>query len=81
MSPELPYLAAGGVALAGGAIAEKKWPANGVKAVLGTVVLVIIASATAGSRFAPLVHAIGLLLLLTAVISATNQVMPKGKKK
>jgi len=79
MSPELPYLAAGGVAIAGGAIAEKKWPSNGVKALLGTVVLVIVASATAGSRVAPLVHAVGLLLLLTAVMAATNQVR-KAKK-
>jgi hypothetical protein len=74
MSPELPFLAAGGVAIAGGAIAEKKWPSNGVKALVGTVVLVVIASASAGSKLAPLVHAIGLLLLLAAVLAATNQV-------
>lgn len=79
MSPELPYLAAGGVAIAGGAIAEKKWPANGVKALLGTIVLTIVASATSGSKVAPLVHAIGLLLLLAAIIAATKQAT--GKKK
>lgn len=78
MSPELPFLAAGGVAIAGGAIAEKHWPANGLKALIGTVALVIAASATANSRVAPLVHAIGLLLLLTAVMAATKQVQ-KGK--
>lgn len=79
MSPELPYLAAGGVAIAGGAIAEKKWPSNGVKALLGTIVLTIVASATSGSKVAPLVHAIGLLLLLAAIIAATKQAT--GKKK
>ena len=73
-SPELPYLAAGGIAIAGGAIAEKKWPSNGVKALLGTIVLTVAASATANSRIAPLVHAIGLLLLLTAVMAASNQI-------
>lgn len=77
MSPEFPFLAAGGVSIIGGAIAEKKWPANGVKALIGTVVLVIVASATGNSRIAPLVHAIGLLLLLTAVIAATKQVKAK----
>lgn len=74
MNPELPFLAAGGVALVGGAIAEKKWPSNGVKALIGTVVLVIVASASTGSRIAPLVHAVGLLLLLASVIAATNEV-------
>lgn len=79
MNPELPYLAAGGVAIAGGAIAEKKWPSNGIKALVGTVILVVVASATAESKAAPLVHAIGLLLLLTSVMAATNQIR-KTKK-
>lgn len=77
-SPELPFLAAGGVSIIGGAIAEKKWPSNGVKSLIGTVVLVVVASATSGTRIAPLVHAVGLLLLLTAIMAATKQV--KGKK-
>lgn len=80
MSPELPFLAAGGVAIAGGAIAEKKWPSNGVKALVGTIALVVVASATTGSRVAPLVHAVGLLLLLSAVIAATKQVTASQKK-
>jgi dolichol kinase len=74
MQPELPFLAAGTVSIIGGAIAEKKWPANGIKAVIGTVALTIVASATATSRIAPLVHAIGLLLLLTAVMAAVKEV-------
>lgn len=73
MNPELPFLAAGAVSIVGGAIAEKKWPSNGAKAVVGTVALTIVASATATSRIAPLVHAIGLLLLLTAVMAAVKQ--------
>lgn len=80
MSPEFPYLAAGGVAIAGGAIAEKKWPSNGVKALVGTIALVVVASATTGSRIAPLVHAVGLLLLLAAVMAATRQVTTSKAK-
>ncbi len=77
MNPELPFLAAGGVSLIGGAIAEKKWPSNGMNAVIGTVVLVIVASATAGSKIAPLVHAVGLLLLVTALMAATKQIQKR----
>jgi len=82
MRAELPYLAAGGVAVVGGAIREKGWPKNTVKAVLGTVALTLAASATAGTRFAPLVRAIGLLLLLTAVMAAVNATIEakKGSK-
>ncbi len=84
MNPELPFLGAGVVSIVGGAIAEKKWPANGLKAVVGTVALVIVASATAESRIAPLVHAIGLLLLLTAVMATVthiNSTKTKAKAK
>lgn len=72
MRPEMPFLAAGSVALIGGARREKRFPKSGIPAVVGTVVLVIIASATAGTRVAPLVRAIGLLLLMAAVFSATK---------
>jgi hypothetical protein len=78
--PEFPYLAAGVVSIAGGAIAEKHWPDHTVGAIIGTVVLVVAASATAGTRAAPLVHAIGLLLLLTSVMAAVRTVQKsKGK--
>ncbi len=82
MRPEMPFLAAGAVTIAGGAIKEKKWPANTTRALIGTVTLVVVASATADSRIAPLVHAIGLLLLLAAVMAATTAVQnsKKGKK-
>ena len=82
MNPELPFLAAGTVSIIGGAIAEKKWPTNGLKAVVGTVALVIAASATGNTRIAPLIHAIGLLLLLTAVMAAVKQInSTKAKAK
>lgn len=82
MRPELPYLAAGASTVIGGAIAEKKWPKDMVRSVIGTVVLVVVASATAGTRVAPLVHAIGLLLLMTAIMASVKRVneSKKGRK-
>lgn len=72
MRPELPFLAAGSVAIVGGAVKEHKWPTNGINAVIGTVVLVLVASATAETRFASLVRAVGLLLLLTSIMAAVT---------
>lgn len=80
MRPELPFLAAGAVAITGGAIREHKWPTNATGAVIGTVVLTLVASATAETKIAPLVHAIGLLLLLASVMAATTSIQ-KAKKK
>lgn len=68
----MPYLAAGAVAIAGGAIAEKKWPSYTTRAVIGTIALVIVASATSETRMAPLVRAIGFLLLMTTIMSAVR---------
>jgi hypothetical protein len=83
MRPELPYLAAGSITIAGGIARDKGWPSEGTSALVATLVLVIVASATANTKAAPVVHAVGLLLLLTAVMAATpvlkaNQVR-KGK--
>lgn len=72
MRPELPYLAAGAVSVIGGAIHEKQWPKNTGRATIGTLVLVLAASATANTRVAPLVQAVGLLLLLTAIMAAVK---------
>lgn len=74
MRPEMPYLAAGAVALVGGVAKEKHFPKAGLPAVIGTVVLVIVASATAGTRVAPLVRAIGTLLLMAAIFAATKAI-------
>lgn len=78
--PELPFLAAGSVAIAGGMAREKKWPSEGAAAIIGTLVLVVVASATAGSRIAPLVRAIGLLLLLTAIMASVPVLKASAKK-
>lgn len=83
MRPEFPFLAAGGIALAGGAIAEKKWPDNWASVLIGTVVLVVVASATNDTKIAPLVRAIGLLLVVTTVMAAvktSNEAKKKAKK-
>ena len=68
--PELPFLAAGTVAVIGGAIRDKKWPSNANKAIIGTVAVTLLAAASADTPFAPLVHAIGLLVLLAAGMAA-----------
>lgn len=81
MRPELPFLAAGGIALAGGVKAEGKWPANWPKVLIGTVVLVVIASATNETKVAPLVRAIGLLLVVTTTMAAVKAVNTKKAKK
>jgi hypothetical protein len=79
---ELPYLAAGAIAIAGGAIREHAWPSEGVQAALGTAIVVVFASATNGSRIEPLVRAFGMLVLLVAVIATVRSVdaAKKGRK-
>lgn len=81
MSPEYPYLAAGTVAIIGGAIREQGWPPNVLKSVIGTIGLTIAASTTANSRFAPAVHALGLLLLLASVMAAVRAASEAHKGK
>jgi hypothetical protein len=81
MRPELPFLGAGAVAIVGGTIREGHFPSKGGQAVLGTLVLTVVASATTDSRIAPLVHAIGLLLLLAAVMAATTAATGKAPVK
>lgn len=78
MRPELPFIGAGAVAIVGGTIKEGHFPAKGAQAVLGTIALAVVASATADSVIAPLVHAIGLLLLLASVMAAVTAA--NGKK-
>jgi hypothetical protein len=70
MRPEFPFLAAGAVTIVGATVKEKHWPSGAARSILGTVVLVIIASATGDTPIAPLVHALGLLLLLVAAMAA-----------
>lgn len=79
MRPEMPFLAAGAVSVIGGAIQQKKWPDNTGRAVIGTVVLVLVASASTNTRMAPLVQAVGLLLLLTSIMAAVKAAQSKRK--
>jgi peptidoglycan/LPS O-acetylase OafA/YrhL len=81
MHPELPFLGAGAIALIGGAMREHGWPSNATTSIVGTVALVLVASATANTRIAPLVRAIGLLLLLTSVMAAVNAASKTKKVK
>lgn len=74
MGPEMPYLAAGAVTIAGGAIRDKAWPAEGVQAALATLVIVVVTSATGGMKIAPLVRAFGMLVLLVAVIATVRNI-------
>lgn len=81
MRPEMPYLAAGAIAITGGAIKNHGWPANTLTSVIGTVALVIIASATSDTKIAPLVRAVGLLVLLSAFMAAVKAVITSRKGK
>jgi hypothetical protein len=78
MRPEMPFLAAGVVSVIGGAIKQKKWPDNTARAAIGTIVLVLVASASTNTKAAPLVNAIGLLLLLTSIMAAVKAANEKG---
>lgn len=51
------------------------------RVVIGTVVCVLVASASGGTPLAPLVHAFGMLVLLVAVIAAGNAVAKSKKGK
>ena len=77
--PELPYLAAGAVAVTGATIRDGKFPALG-KPALGVVALVLVASATINTKAAPLIHALGLLILMVTVMAATRIIYNKQKK-
>ncbi|HXK36068.1 MAG TPA: hypothetical protein VJ553_00615 [Candidatus Paceibacterota bacterium] len=80
MRPELPFLAAGGIAIAGGMARDRTWPKDGTRAALATMILVIVASATADSPLAPVVRAMGLLAVLGAVL-VTVPVISKAQVK
>jgi hypothetical protein len=66
----MPYLAAGGIAIAGGMARERTWPKNGMRAVLATIILVIVASTTTNTSLAPLIRAVGLLAVLGSVMAS-----------
>jgi hypothetical protein len=75
---ELPFLAAGGVAITGATIRDGHLPPMG-KVVIATLFTVLVASASDNTKLAPLVHAFGMLVLLVTVMAATNVVIRKRK--
>lgn len=77
-APELPFLGAGALALVGGVRREGHLPHNATVSIVGTIVLVLATSATAGTKIAPLVRAIGVLLLVASVYGVVRafQVKP-----
>jgi hypothetical protein len=81
MNVEMPFLLTGAVVLVGGTARDKGWPKEGFNAIIATTVLVILSSLTNGTDFAPLVHAIGLLMLLSAVMVSIPYIHAVGKKK
>ncbi len=81
MNAEMPFLLTGAVVLVGGTARDKGWPKEGFNAIIATSVLVILASLTNGTDFAPLVRAIGLLALLSAVMVSVPYIHKTGKKK
>ena len=75
--PELPFLLAGGISIAGGFTREGSWPKKGTEAVIATLALTVLASLTAGTKGAPIVSGIGWLLVLAAVYTAVPAFAPK----
>lgn len=76
----MPFMAAGAISIIGGIKREGHFPSNGITAVVGTVVLVIFASATTNTKVAPLVHAMGLLVLLGATYGTVRKFQPAPVK-
>lgn len=83
MRPEMPFFIAGAIAIGGGVYREKGWPSEGTNALLATFVLAVVASMTAESRVAPLVRALGFLVLIGSVMATTRyvQAAKKAEKK
>jgi len=79
MPPELPFLGAGVIAIVGGIKREGRFPKEGMRAVVATVLLTLVASAADGTRLAPLIRAIGFLLLIGASYGTTRAFMEGAK--
>lgn len=81
MGPEFPYLGAGALSLAGGAIKTGKWPDNTMQVAIATAVLVLFASATGDTKLGPLVRAIGILFFMAALYGVVRASMNRKKVK
>lgn len=69
MSPESPYLVSGALSLVAGARREGGWPKNGTAAVIATAIVVLMASYAGGTKAAPIVRALGIVLLLASAMA------------
>jgi hypothetical protein len=77
VEPELPFVLAGAIAVAGGYRKEGKWPKNGAKAVLATGTLAVFASVSNNTQFAPAVRAVGWLAVLGSIVAYGNIISRK----
>lgn len=80
MRAEFPYLAAGGIVILGATVRDGKLP-DLTGPLLGTITLVIFASATDGTKIAPVVRALGILILIGAVIAAGTAISHKATQR
>ena len=83
MNPEFPYLLAGTLSLAAGWKKQGGFPSNGGTAVIATLILVLVASLSAGTKVAPVLRGFGWLLVFAAGSAAVlefSKAAPKPKK-
>lgn len=72
-APEVPYALTGAIALLAGFIREKGWPKEGYKATLAEFLLVTMASATRGTKIAPIVATVGWIHFMAVVYALANK--------
>lgn len=73
---------AGGIAVASGWHRESKFPANGHKAVIATVLLMVVTSIAENTTAGPVFRGLAYLLLMAAIIVAIRDWnIKKGKSK
>jgi hypothetical protein len=78
--PELPFIAAGGIAVVGATIKTGTLPKLG-RPLIAVIVLVLFASLTSSTKAAPLVQAIGALLLMATVFATGRIIYTKAGKR
>ena len=79
LRPEMPYLAAAGVTVAASTYASGHLPALG-KVALGVIGIIVVASATTGTKLAPVMQALGYLVLLAVLMRSATMFNKKGSK-
>ena len=78
--PELPYIASAGIAVVGATIKTGQLPPLG-RPLIAVIVLILFASATSNTKAAPLVNAIGMLLLMATLFATGRIIYKKAGKK